>query len=278
MSALPIEPVEIAAGIYDDIDEATYHSGAWLTEPSLSVSAAKRLLRTSPARWKWEQENRATKKVWDFGHAAHAKVLGVGAQVDTIPADLLATNGAASTKAAKEWIAQCRADGKVPLKAEEMAVVDAMAAELENHAIAKTLLAEGAPEQSMAWRDPETNVMLRGRIDWLATYRDTPVIVDYKTCEDANPSEFRWDARRFDYHMQDSWYREMADAITGNSHGFLFIVQEKSAPYLVSVVQLGHRSRQDGAERNRAARALYLDLMTQDDWPAYPGITNLELP
>lgn len=267
--------VDTLETLYDGIPDEVYHSGEWLPEPSLSVSGAKRLLRTSPARWKWEQENKPVKKVWDFGHAAHAKVLGVGAKVATIPADKLAKNGAASTTAAKEWIAEQRAAGIVPLKAEEMAVVDAMAEALEIHPVAKDLLSDGKPEVSLAWRDPETRALLRGRADWLTEYHGTPVVVDYKTCDDANPTEFAWDVRKFDYHMQDTWYRQMLDAITGTPHGFLFIVQEKSEPYLVSVVQLNNLLRADGAERNAAARALWVDLMTRDEWPAYPGITTI---
>lgn len=268
----------MSVGFHPGLSDELYHSGAWLDEPSLSVSGAKRILETSPARFKWEQEHKPFKDAWDFGHAAHAKVLGVGMEVATIPADLLAKDGAASTKAAKEFVAQARADGKVPLKSQDVAVIDAMALALENHKHAARLLAGGTPEQSMAWRDPETLILCRGRMDWTTVWHDVPVIVDYKTTDDANPDEFRWAARRFGYHMQDSWYREMADDLTGTAHGFLFIVQEKEAPYLVSVVQLDDDSRARGHERNRQARALWLDCMTRDDWPAYPGITTINVP
>jgi hypothetical protein len=264
--------------IVDDLPELDYHSGEWLDEPSLSVSGAKRLLRTSPARWKWEQENPKPRKVFEFGKAAHRKVLGIGSNVVTIPSDLLASNGAESTTAAKAFRAEHEAAGSVVLKAAEVAVIDAMAKAIEDQREAKALLSEGVAEQSMAYRDPETLVMLRGRTDWITTWHDVPVIVDYKTCEDASPDEFRWDARKFDYHMQDSWYREMLDDITGTAHGFLFIVQEKTPPYLVSVVQLDDESRSRGHERNRLARAIWLDCMTKDEWPAYPGITTIQVP
>jgi hypothetical protein len=270
--------VETLEAIYDGIPEDVYHSGEWLPEPSLSVSAAKRLLRTSPARFKWEQQNKPRKQAFDFGHAAHAKVLGVGAQVDVIPADLLSADGGVRSKAAKEWAAEREAAGVAWLKPADMDVIDAMATQLEEHATARALLTSGTAEQSLAYRDPETHILLRGRTDWLTTYRDTPVAVDYKTTDDANPDEFRWAARKFDYHMQDSWYREMLDALTGTPHGFLFIAQEKTEPYLVSVVQLDHESRERGHERNQRARAIWLDCMTRDEWPAHPGITTINVP
>lgn len=262
-------------GIRDDVPEDVYHSGAWLPEPSLSVSGAKRLLRTSPARWKWEQEHPKTSKAFEYGKAAHGKVLGVGAPVVAVPVDLLAVNGAESTNAAKEYRAQAEADGKIVLKLAEIAVIDAMAAALEDHPVARELLSEGRPEVSMAARDPETKILLRGRADWITTYRDVPVCVDYKTTDDANPSEFFWSVRKYDYHMQDPWYRELLDTLTGEAHGFLFIAQEKTAPYLVSVVQLSNELRSEGHERNQRARAIFLDCMTRDEWPAYPGITTI---
>lgn len=270
MSEVITEP-----GIYDSLNEALYHSGDWLDEPSLSVSGAKRLLRTSPAQWKWEQENRPVKRVWDFGHLAHAKVLGVGATAAVYPVEVLAKNGAASTVAAKEWAAQQREAGRIPVKAEDMAVIDAMALALEDHKEAKALLSSGRPEVSMSWRDPESKALLRGRVDWLTEYHGTPVAVDYKTCDDANPAEFQWDVKRYDYAQQDAWYREMLDALTGVPHGFLFIAQAKTAPYLPAVVQLTDWRRQEGHQRNRDARALWVECMTRDEWPAYPGITTI---
>ena len=268
----------ITATIAADVPEDAYHSGAWLPEPSLSVSAAKRLLRTSPARWKWEQENRKTKPVFEFGKAAHAKVLGIGATVATMPADLLAKNGAESTAAAKAFRAEHEEAGEVVLKSADVAVIDAMATAIENHREAFALLSSGTAEESMACRDPETLILMRGRTDWVTEWHGVPVIVDYKTCDDAAPDEFRWQARKFDYHMQDAWYRQMRDEITGQPHGFLFIAQEKTPPYLVSVVQLDDESRARGHERNRQARALWLDCMTRDQWPAYPGITTVSIP
>lgn len=259
-------------GIYTDLDELDYHA-----EPSLSVSGAKKIL-DCPARYRWERDNPPRKDTFDFGHAAHAKVLGVGLEIVTCPTDLLASNGAASTKAAKEWIAQARADGKIVMKAEDLAVIDAMAAKVEEHADAAALLAEGEPETSFCWRDEATGLLLRGRADWITTYGDVPVVVDYKTTTDANPDAFRWEAGRFGYHMQDAWYREGLDHLTGEAHGFVFIVQEKTAPYLVSVVELDDDARDVGAQRNAVARRLFQHCTATDTWPAYPGIARVSVP
>lgn len=262
-------------GIHDDVPELDYHAAEG--EPSLSVSGAKRIL-DSPARFKWERENPPKKKVFDFGHAAHAKVLGVGLEIVTVPLDLCAKNGAWSTDEAKAFVAEAEAAGKVVLKQADLDVVDAMAEALKSNAFAMRLLADGIPEQSICWRDEETKLLLRGRSDWTTRLDDQPIIVDYKTCDDANPDQFRWEAGKWGYPMQDSWYREGYEALTGQPHGFVFIAQEKKAPYLSSVVEIDDEAREIGAQRNRVARRIFLDCMTRDEWPAFPGVHRVAVP
>lgn len=265
-------------GVYE-LDEAEYH-GDPVPESSLSVSGAKRIL-DCPARFRWERDHPPVKSAFDFGHAAHAKVLGVGLNVAVIPDDILASNGAASTTKAKEFIAEARARGDVPLKSDEMAVIDAMADKLASHPRASALLSNGTAEQSLFWRDDETKVMLRGRTDWVTRLPSgRPCVVDYKTtARTADPTRFGWEARDRDYHMQDCWYREGLDLLTGEDHGFVFVVQEKEAPFLVSVCELDDDAREVGAQRNRVARATYLDCMTRDEWPGYaPIIHPVSLP
>lgn len=262
-------------GIFSGIDELVYHAGAG--EPSLSVSGAKRLL-DSPARFRYEQDHPPTSDAFDFGHAAHAKVLGVGLEVTSVPLDLCAKNGARSTAEAKAFMAEAKAAGKVVLKPEEIAVIDEMASALEANKAVMALLRDGQPEQSIYWRDPETNLLLRGRSDWVTQLHDSPVIVDYKTCQNANPDDFRWEVGKRFYHQQDAWYREGYEHLTGVPHGFVFIAQEKTAPYLPSVVELDNDARDIGAQRNAVARRVFLDCMTRDHWPAWPGITQVSVP
>src|SRR6266545_7773779 len=82
---------------------------------SLSTSGAKTLLNKCPAIFAYEREHgRPDKAVFDFGHAAHSEILGDGMRIAVIPDELLGSNGATSTKAAKQFIADARADGAVP--------------------------------------------------------------------------------------------------------------------------------------------------------------------
>lgn len=265
-------------GLHDGLDEAAYHADP-VPESSLSVTGAKRIL-DCPARFAWERENRTEKRAFDFGHAAHAKVLGVGLGVEVVLTT--AKDGAKTeardrrTKSAQDHEADIRARGLVPLIRAEMDTVDAMAAQLAAHPLAARLFRDGTSELSMFWRDEATKIMLRGRIDWLTTLGSSrTVIVDYKTtAREAHPERFGWEAGDHGYHMQDCWYREGYRLLTGDDPAFLFVVQEKTRPYLVSVCELDDEAREVGAQRNQVARATYLDCMTRGEWPGYAPVVH----
>ena len=262
-------------GVFSDLDEAEYHSDP-VAEGSLSVSGAKLILK-SPAHYAWEREHRTEKRAFDFGHAAHAMVLGIGSPIVAI--QKTAKDGTVSeatdlrTVSSQEHQKAIRDTGSVPLLRTEIEQAQAMAAAVLQHPVAALLFRDGEAEKSMFWRDDDTKVMLRGRLDWLTKLPNgRPVIVDYKTtAQSADPNEFRWEARNRRYHMQDRWYVEGMTALGLDEPAFLFVVQEKSPPFLVSVIELHDDVREDGTAKNIAARQTYLDCRTRDEWPGYPA-------
>lgn len=262
-------PIEVAdetpashePGFYPDIAEADYHRDP----TSLSHSGAKTLLK-APALFRHEQDNPPEfKKTFEFGTAAHSKVLGIGAEIRVIPANILAKNGATSTTEAKAFIDKARAEGAVPLKAADAQVVDDMADQLATHRLAMELLSEGQPEVSAYAPDPETGILRRCRIDWLGS----AVLVDYKSAVSADPLAFARTAKDYGYHCQAAWYRDVAADLGHAAEAFAFIVQEKTAPYLVTVVELKPSAVALGRERNRRALEIYRDCLDAGTWPGY---------
>lgn len=264
-------------GIYDGIPDHVYHAD----RASLSSSGARKLLAPScPALFRWEQDNpQPAKKVFDHGHAAHSLILGVGAELVEYPADTLGANGAISTKAAKEFGAEARANGQIPLKAEDIKMVHGMAAAIARHPIASALLKTGLAEQSIYWEDPETGIMLRARPDWMST-SGMFIITDYKTTRSAYRPAFLKSAGELGYHQQDAWYRDGAIACgLDPSPGFVFIAQEKTAPYLVSVTQLDADAVNLGRRLNREAIRTYAECLEKNEWPPWPDdLTPQALP
>ena len=250
----PAAPSTRAPGFYDDIPEPEYHADRL----SLSHSGAKTLLK-APALFRHEQQSPVVKSIFDFGSAAHAKVLGVGDPVAVLEFD------DRRTKAYKEAVAEARAAGHVPILRKEADVVDQMADKLAEHRLAMELLSDGRPEVSAYAEDPDTGVMLRCRFDWLGT----SILVDYKSAASSDPNWFRRKAPEFGYHQQHAWYLDLARAAGHPAEAFCFIVQMKDPPFLVTVVELVERAAQRGRDLNRRAVDLYARCATTGTWPGY---------
>jgi hypothetical protein len=259
-------------GVYDlpaDVyhaDPVPAHLGG-----SLSSSGAKLLLPPScPAIFDWQRRNgEKHTDAFDFGHAAHAAVLGAGAETVVVDAD--SWRG----KAAQDAKAKAYAEGKTPLLAKDAAVVDAMAVQLRAHPIAAALLDpnRGAPERSLFARDPDTGVWLRGMFDWLPN-PDRPgryILPDYKTTAgNGDPSGFTRSMADYRYHGQAAWYTDLVRALgIADDPAFVFIVQSKTAPYLVSVIEPDTEALDVGRAENRAAIDLYAQCTADNHWPAW---------
>lgn len=277
MTADVIEgPTVTEPGVYEMPDE-TYHADP-VVGGSLSFSGAKRLLAPScPALFKhWRDHGQPPKAEFDFGHAAHKLVLGVGMEIVEVKADNW------MTKAAKQAAEVAREANRVPLLTKDVKTVHAMADALRSHPVAAALFSNGKPEASLFWTDDETGVTRRGRLDWLPDASDGRLIVaDYKTSVTANPEAFGKSAANYCYHMQAAWYLDAVTALglTDAEPAFVFVVQEKTAPYLVTVCELDAAARHIGRLLNREAIDLYAQCVADDDWPTYSdGVETVSLP
>ena len=124
-----VHPDTIAAGVHYDMPEADYHA-----HPALSSTDARRL-NDCPARFKWFKDGRTEFKAeFDFGHAAHKLVLGVGAEVDVIDADNW------RKKETTQQRDESRAAGRIPVLRDEWQRANEMADVIRRHPIAGRLL------------------------------------------------------------------------------------------------------------------------------------------
>jgi hypothetical protein len=267
------------AGIYPDMPEDFYHADP-VPGGSLSVSGAKLLVPPScPAAYAWRREHPKVSATFDYGTAAHKYVLGTGPEIAVVDA------ADWRTKAAREAREEAHAAGAVPLLAAELAEVQAMAGAIRAHPIAGALLdpARGKAEQSMFWRDEETGVWRRGRFDFLPYQQEVRrfVIADYKTTAAADRDSVAKSVANFSYHMQAAQYIDGARALdVDDDPAFLFVFQEKAAPYLIHVIGLGDADIEHGRDLNRLACEIWRDCTEAGYWPGYSDddITYVELP
>ena len=247
------------------LDEREYHAA-----PGLSATGMKWLLR-SPKHYRQQMGQRVEKAAFDLGHAVHGKVLGVGLDVVVIPDDVLASNGAASTKEAKAFIADARANGLVPVKADVAAKVDAIAeAVLANSKAAALLSLPGDVEVSLFVDDPDTGVHMRGRIDKLGAFADGRLVnIDLKTTTDVRRRKIVRAIEDFGYDIQSETYKHLLRlAFNADIAPTHLVFVETEPPHEVRVVQLAHPDWIDGGlHKMRRAIDIYARCIATDTWP-----------
>lgn len=275
LAALP-EP-----GVYDLTDEEYF--GPALASTTLSSTGARELLKPGgPARFRHRADTGTveTKRAFDLGHAVHTWTLGNGPDVVLFPGT--GKNPEAWQKEDdKAQVAALRAAGKVPLRPADYATAQAMVAAVKAHPIAGKLLDRGEPEKTLIWRDPDTGVMCRAKVDWLR--RDG--MVDLKTAEAADAEALSKAAHNHGYAIQAPFYlrgyRALAlDVWRLRTPFFVHIAVEKMPPHLVHVTQLTERAIAWGDRQVSQALEIYRDCTAAGIWPGYPTneITDIDLP
>jgi hypothetical protein len=256
-SEMALNTVELS-GLELNIPEDTYHR-----HPALSSTGARRLLE-SPARFKYDRDHVLPgKQAFDLGHAAHAKILGVGNGTVAYPDEHLTPSGAVSTKAATTaWAEEQRAAGLVPIAPQQAAAVNGMAEAVLAHPTARELLEQaGHAEASVFVTDADTGVPMRARFDYLAD-----IAVDLKTSsKPANADGFTRSVASYGYDVQQEFYLRAL----GERRPFRFIVVETAAPYLVAVHELDLAWQQMGAAKVQRALEVYAECSSSGIWPGY---------
>ena len=258
------------SGIVEAMDEELYHA-----HPALSSTGARLLLK-SPAKFDYDRKHpRAGKRAFDLGHAAHAKVLGVGAGVVAYPDEHLTPSGNVSTKAATLlWAEEQRAAGLTPVSPGEIDAVDAMAESVLAHPRARALFEAPGERELSVFADVD-GVSVRARLDALVG----DIGIDLKTTRKTADAEgFGREAADLGYHVQEAWYRAAMAAAGSPLSKFLFIVVEKEPPYLVGVNELDVIFQEMGKAAAAEARRRYRSGVETGVWPGYSNEIELASP
>ena len=108
------------------------------------------------------------------------------------------------------------------------------------------------------------------------------IVADYKTTASADPAALSKSMHTYGYHQQGAWYLDAVTALGltgGLEPAFVLIFQEKTPPYLVTVVQPDPVALRIARERNAVALDTYRRCVTTGHWPGYAdGVISLALP
>lgn len=274
---MSIDFAMLRPGIHE-LAELAYHADP-CDRPSLSSSIAHELCSTSPAH-AWLAHPRlnpdwrpTVSDSFDVGTIAHKLLLGGDTVVEVLDVPDF------RTKAAQEARDAARAEGKVPLKAEQWESVQAMVAaareQIAAYPVDPPLLSDGRPELTLVWDDP-AGVACRARLDWLRD--DYRAIDDLKTAHDANPE--KWTSRAmFDngYDVQAAFYlrgvvhhmRHDLGLVVDRLPEFRFVVVEKTPPYTVTVASLAPSAWFLAERKVDYALNVWRRSVESGEWPGY---------
>lgn len=258
--------------IVHDMSDTEYHA-----HDALSSTGARSLLpefNGTPAKYQYKLGRQFNSPAFDLGKAVHARVLGVGAQAVAYPDDVLASNGAASTKAAKEWAESIRVEGGVPMKADDLRPISNMAEAVLAHPTARTLL-EAATGREVSVFAEVDGVPTRCRFDALGGGYG----IDLKTsARPVDADTFSREVFEYGYHFQQEFYRDTYRASEEEFIAFAFVAVEKTGPHLVAVHQLDYEYEQIGKRLAKEARRVYAECMESGIWPGHPEDIQLVSP
>ena len=267
-------------GIYDMPIEQ-YHADPCET-PSISASGMQKLVNDCPARFWFDnprlnpKAERTATKAMNIGRAAHDWVL----QGDTFEEGIAVMPPELDLRsnAGKAFAAQAEGEGKTLIRSHEFEQIKAMKEALLRSEMVRLALSGGRIEPSLFWKDDETGVWLRCRPDFLPNVMR--FIPDYKTSTSCTPADFARSVKDYGYHIQAAHYLAGIEAVTGEKpDAFFFIVQEKTAPYLVSLITLDEVALWWGQQLSRRAIRTFADCLDRGWWPGYDGnVSTIGLP
>ena len=247
-------------GIYS-IPELEYHAD----RDALSSTWLRRILDSPAYLRHYLDSPRTNQPEFDFGHAVHGGVLGVGLDVTILDFPDW------RTKAARDERDAVYTAGGVPMLARDYTPIQAAVEAVKAHPLAGPIFADGTPEMSVYAVDPDTDVPLKARIDWIGS---DGYLYDLKTARSGEPHAFERAGRGWGYEVQAAHYCHVYELATGTRPaGFRLVTVESGAPHLVDVHEPPDWPEIGEAKRARGT-ALYAECLATNSWPGRPAVIN----
>ena len=156
------------------------------------------------------------------------------------PDGLLSSDGGIRSNEAKAYRDKCQAEGRVLLKASELATVQAMADSVRR-TCGEYLDMPCQREHPIYWTDEATGLRLKMRTD-LLILSDPPIVFDLKSCRDASPKGFRLNCENNGYAFQQAQYVDGVEQATGETPRFYFIAVENEFPFACAIHEIDEDS------------------------------------
>lgn len=247
----------------------------------VSSSDLKRMMK-SMATWKYYKDHPddSDTEALQFGRAYHKMML----EPDDFDNEFIVSpkfdRRTKEGKAAAEEFAK-KAEGKEIINEETYQKLLEMQIALYNTPFVK-LLIKGEHEKSFFWTDAETGIKCKCRPDSFGQVKEQYVCIDLKTTKDAETDHFMRDAIKLGYDIQAYHYCQGLEDTYKKPFKFIFIAQEKTAPYLVNVLEADEYFMKSGKELRDSLLKKYKKALETGVYQGYmdenSGINSLSVP
>ena len=247
----------------------------------ISSSDLKRMMK-SMATWKYYHDNPedGDTEALQFGRAYHKLML----EPDDFDNEFIVSpkfdRRTKDGKAAYEEFLK-KAEGKEVISEETYQKLLEMQKALYDTPFVK-LLIKGEHEKSFFWTDEKSGIPCKCRPDSFGQIKDQYVAVDLKTTKDAETDHFMRDALKLGYDIQAVHYCEGLETVYKKPFKFIFIAQEKTAPYLVNVLEADDLFMKSGRELRNSLLGQYKESLETGIYEGYMtkdgGINSLSVP
>ncbi len=165
------------------------------------------------------------------------------------------------------------ANGKDVISSDDYEKVMAMKKAIDLDPIASKYLT-GEHELSFFWTDEATGEKCKVRPDCISEVDGRKWLVDYKTTDSCADGHFERSVKKYGYKFQSGMYREGYFQNTFEDVGFVFVAQEKTAPYAPRVYICTDEFVNEGYDLFREAIGIYHTCKTTNHYWGYEGPDN----
>lgn len=186
----------------------------------------------------------------------------------------------ARTKEGRAAKAKAEEEGEVWLSASEFETVTSMVNAARANPWVSKWLKSSDGEEEVSFFGELDGLKAKCRFDWSYGWTgDTVTAVDWKSTQNASLGEFARSVLNFHYHVQEPWYRAVANSCGVKVDRFYFVAVENRPPHNCGIYYLSDKSRAEGTQACRWALGSMKTHEKAGRWPGLPtDPIELELP
>lgn len=239
----------------------------------VSRSELNTILQKTPMHFLYEQMNpKEDTSSLAFGRAVHKAILEPDTFSDEFVVGITVDRRTKEGKQKWEDFLATVGDKEV-ISQTDFEVIKEMKTVIDKDPIASAFLT-GEHEQSFFWTDAATGEKCKVRPDCISEVDGKTYLVDYKTTDSCANGAFERSVRKYGYKFQAGMYREGYFQNTFKDVGFVFVAQEKTAPYAVRVYICSEEFINEGYSQFREAIGILHDCKTKNHYYGYEGPNN----